>query len=125
MTCPEDCFDPGESGSCGDGICSADDEETWENCFKDCVMPNERCDDDFDCGAGYTCVPGGEPYGGQCLLYSVLYLLDNCTELIGDPPQPRADPYVCPTGYVCRQIDNPPNPEDTFWCVWAYDLFRR
>lgn len=115
VTCPEDCDDPGETGFCGDGICSEDDEETWENCFKDCVMPNERCEDDFDCGAGYTCVPGGEPYGGQCLFYSVIYLLESCLET---GPETGPDPGLCDTGYVCREIG-----EGGFWCVWAWDLF--
>ena len=125
VSCPDDCIDPDENGSCGDGVCSEAAEEDWESCFLDCVMQNERCDDEFNYAAGFTCVPGGEPYGGQCLLYSALHLLDNCTEIIGDPPHPRAVPWACEPGYECREIPNAQDPEDTFWCVWAYDLFRR
>ena len=118
VTCPEDCFDPGEQSPCGDGVCSEEAEENWENCFLDCVMPNERCEDDFDCGAEYTCIPGGQPHGGQCILFEFIFTFQNC-ELNTD----------CPSGQQCQAVTweedpqaRPPHPGR---CVWFWEVYTR
>ena len=115
VTCPEDCFDPGDEGSCGDGICSEEDDEDYTNCEKDCETPNERCDDDFDCGTGYYCIPGGEPYGGQCVLFEQVDTFQSC-ELNTD----------CPLGELCREVTWDPDPRLRFRrCVWFWEAYNR
>lgn len=115
VTCPTDCGDPGPLGFCGDGVCSEEDEEDYESCEKDCVTPNERCEDDFDCGSGYVCIPGGEPYGGQCVLFERIETLDAC---VWD-----AD---CDLGYVCRTVEWSPDPPPYFGrCVWFWEAYTR
>ena len=103
VTCDEDCDDPDESGSCGDGICSKDgsedDDEDPNFCPSDCGAPNERCDDEYDCGDGYLCATRGIPLGGRCFMLTLLGHFDPC-DAAGQ----------CNSGYTCVEIDAYPDP---------------
>jgi len=110
LNCDQDCDDPGPFGGCGDGVCSKDEEEDDNQnpnyCPEDCIAPNDRCDDDFDCGAGYTCATRGIPMGGRCVLLTSLGVFPQCDEY-GD----------CPAGLTCVEIDQYPDPESLPVCL--------
>lgn len=111
-TCPDDCDDPGLPGYCGDGICSEGDGEDEDTCYDDCAMPNERCEDDFDCPAGYTCAAGGEPFGGQCVRTDLIWTFNYC-----DPFNNNSCGYLG-AGFVCREIPGYHIP----YCIYWWDL---
>lgn len=108
-TCTIDCDDPDDS-DCGDGICSEKNGEDASNCAQDCVTPNERCDDNYDCPAGYICAGGTEPAEGQCVLAADIWLLGSCIP----------NGTCSTTGFVCREI-----PGTGPRCVWWYDNLQR
>jgi hypothetical protein len=113
MTCPQDCEDPEDEGSCGDGICSEGDNEV-ETCFRDCAMPNDRCEDDFDCSPGYICEMHSGTNAGQCLSIELMGYLDGCGNT-GDCENFHG------VGFICTEVYNPLTLEEQRVCVWWYD----